>query len=161
MKNDNGKLSKKTVRIIVILFVCSLFIAASFDLWGDRFLPSSANASESTQESLSLRMRNRHIDRMKPSVKLSENSVYTDEDIEQATALIKESFKKKDECVRLLRISFKEKEDADKNTMVFLCDYFVIRDFEAYERGLSPGWSVYLERDTENSEWKIVNQGYA
>lgn len=157
---EKDKISSKTVKLIIALFVFSLLIGTTFDLWGDKFLPFSAT-SQSTEESLSLSLRDRHINRIKPSVKLRDNTVYTEKDIEDATELIKESFKNKAECVRLLRISFREKEIADKNTMTFLCDYFVIRDFEAYERGLYPGWNVVLEREDESSPWEITNQGYA
>ena len=74
MKEENERISRRTVKIILVLFVCSLLVATSIDLWGGKFLPT-ASVSQEAEESLSMRMRNRHIDRMKPSVKLSENSV--------------------------------------------------------------------------------------
>ena len=173
MKKEKERISRKTVKIIVALFICSLLLATSFDLWGDKFLPSSA-VSESEEESFSVKIRNSRIDKIKPSVKREENSVYTDEDIKSAVELIKDNFRKRDVYVSLVKISFDETECnelrdnrsqrekyEDKNIIVFLCDYFVLKDFAAYSKGIYTGWNMTLARENENSPWEIIDQGYA
>ena len=172
MKKENEKISRKTVKIIVAFFLCALLLATSFDLWGDKFLPASKTAESDI--SFSEKLRNNRIDKLKVHAKREEESVYTNEDIESAAEIIKEKKKKKEAYISLSRISFNEEKcnkirdnsnqrEAynENNIIAFQCDYFVLKDFEAYSKGIYPGWEVVLARENENAPWVIIASGYA
>lgn len=158
------KISKKGVRIIICFFVFALLLSSSFDLWGSRFLPS---ADKEVKTTFSEKLRNKRIDAIKPHINQKNNSLYTDEDIESAVNVIKDNFKERDVYVSLFAISFDESENRlysrgvkDNNTIVFLCDYFVLKDFAAYSKGIFNGYKMILKRENENAPWIIFDQGH-
>lgn len=165
---EKEKLKKHSKKIIIALFIFALIISASFDLWGKNFLPTS---QEETKTTFSEKIRNKRIDSIKPIIKKSTPCIYDEEDIEKAADLIKTEFKNKDFFVSLYRISFNEDESEkqvglyaksiNKNTsdvMIFYCDFFVLKDFAAYSKGIYNNWSVILVK--ENGNWEIYDQGF-
>lgn len=173
MESKNNKLSSKSVKIIIAVFIAALLLAGSMDLWGDKILPAFAQPKQQS-ESFLVKIRNKRIDSILASIKKEENSIYSDEDIESAVLTVKENFKSRDEYASLAKITFDEEECnkirdnasckenyEDKNIIVLLCDYNVYKDFAAYSKGYYSSWQMFLVRSDESSPWEIIDQGYA
>ncbi len=119
--------------------------------------------------------RNETISLIKPSISKSENCVYSDEDIEKAVEAIKENFKNIETPVKLLSISFSEKDNdwfwntdyhlkddySERNRIYLQCDYYVLKDEAAWSKGLYKNYGQIMVRENESSPWKIVDGGYA
>lgn len=174
MKNQEEKSLFKTNagKVVILLFIFALIIATATDLYADKLSPKPSSTSETQENSLLYKVRNLRIDSIKPNVKQNKDSIYTVDDIVHAADVVKESFKQKDMYVSLSSITFDEntnrenmknfevaKDYSENNFISFLCSYNVYKSHGAYSSGYYTGWNVFLARDSQSSEWTIIDQG--
>lgn len=166
---------KKEGRVIIALFFIVVAFLSIMNVY-EKYAPSIVGNNKSVDDGGScglIYFRNKRIDKIDAVIEKSDDCIYSDEDINKAIETVKDYFKEQKDNVGLCSLKFSE-SDSEKslkknkavkkykkeNVIVVFCSFNIYESCEYGEYGYYENRAMILARDTDKTEWKIIDRGY-
>lgn len=176
MNEAGTRISKKksaAITVAVAVFLVAVLVFGFIQLAAPKIFGNRLPVEQGGECGI-LSFRDADIDKMNPSIKQSQNSPYSREEIQSAVVSAKRCFKNQKNYIKPLSFSFSDKDSAafldayrtnkkyDKNNIIaVMCDYTVYWELGVFDVGTYRNAAIILARDSESDPWKAVNEPWS